>query len=290
MTSENEILIPERVLLREYKNEDWLQNYIFNNPSVLGLGELDPIKREKRQPTGGRIDIVFEDTEKNILYEVEIQLGKTDESHIIRTIEYWEVEKRRYPNYNHKAVIIAEEITSRFFNVIYLLNRYIPIVAIKMEALLIEGQLDLHFIKVLDTFIQPEEEIESEAENVNEEYWASKTPEPNWEATQKLLTWFREIDNNLNVSFKKNNLPIGRRRNFLWIRPRKSNFMHLTFLILDEDVEEVENLLQEMGITPTLQKKRSDTTHIKFQLYLNIINDKKEDILKIFEISRDGSA
>ena len=46
------------------------------------------------------------------------QLGKTDESHIIRTIEYWDIERKRYPQYDHTAVIVAEEITSRFLNVI----------------------------------------------------------------------------------------------------------------------------------------------------------------------------
>ena len=55
-------------------------------------------------------------------YEVEIQLGPTDESHIIRTIEYWEIERRRYPQYEHVAVIVAEDVTSRFLNVINLLN------------------------------------------------------------------------------------------------------------------------------------------------------------------------
>ena len=49
-------------------------------------------------------------------YEVEIQLGATDESHIIRTIEYWDIERKRYPQYNHTAIIIAEDITSRFLN------------------------------------------------------------------------------------------------------------------------------------------------------------------------------
>ncbi len=44
-----------------------------------------------------------------MLYEVEIQLDQTDPSHIIRTIEYWDIEKRRNPNYEHQAVIVAEE-------------------------------------------------------------------------------------------------------------------------------------------------------------------------------------
>jgi len=46
-------------------------------------------------------------------YEIEIQLGATDPSHIIRTIEYWDTEKERYPQYDHCAVIVAEEITGK---------------------------------------------------------------------------------------------------------------------------------------------------------------------------------
>ena len=47
-------------------------------------------------------------------YKVEIRLGKTDECHIFRTIEYWDLERKRYPQYDHVAVFIAEDITSRF--------------------------------------------------------------------------------------------------------------------------------------------------------------------------------
>ena len=38
----------------------------------------------------------------------------TDESHIIRTIEYWDIERKRYRQYDHTAVIVAEDITSGF--------------------------------------------------------------------------------------------------------------------------------------------------------------------------------
>jgi hypothetical protein len=62
----------------------------------------------------GRLDLLLQDVDTNRRYEVEIQLGKTDESHIIRTIEYWDIERKRYPQYDHCAVIIAEDITSRF--------------------------------------------------------------------------------------------------------------------------------------------------------------------------------
>jgi hypothetical protein len=52
----------------------------------------------------------------NTRFEVELQLGPTDESHIIRTIEYWNIERRRYPQYDHVGVIVAEQITARTYS------------------------------------------------------------------------------------------------------------------------------------------------------------------------------
>ena len=39
--------------------EDLIQSFIFEDPSVLGLGDLSPIQREKNLPTGGRLDILL---------------------------------------------------------------------------------------------------------------------------------------------------------------------------------------------------------------------------------------
>lgn len=102
----------EKISLKNHPEikEDSIQQYIFDNPGVLELGDISPIRREKILPTGGRLDMILGDEETH--YEVEIQLGATDPSHIIRTIEYWNSEKKRYPQYDHCAVIIAEEITS----------------------------------------------------------------------------------------------------------------------------------------------------------------------------------
>ena len=96
------------------------------------------------------MDILLQDPEINKRYEVEIQLGKTDESHIIRTIEYWDIERKRYPQYEHCAVIIAEEITSRFLNVIGLFNGNIPLIAIQLTTYKNGDEYFLTFNKVLD--------------------------------------------------------------------------------------------------------------------------------------------
>ena len=79
------------------KNEFWLRDKIYDDPTILGLGNLQAVTKEKVQPQGGRLDLLLKNPEDDSMYEVEIQLGPTDESHIIRTIEYWESEKKRWP-------------------------------------------------------------------------------------------------------------------------------------------------------------------------------------------------
>src|ERR1700716_1608607 len=83
-------------------------------------------------------------------YEVEVQLGPSDESHIIRTIEYWDIERKRYPQYEHAAVIVAEDITSRFLNVIGLFNGVIPLIALQLRAMRVGNSVTLVCTKVLD--------------------------------------------------------------------------------------------------------------------------------------------
>ncbi len=114
----------ERIALRLHPelNEKWAQELIAADPSIIGLGDLVLREKERIQPRAGRLDLLLQDLETKRRYEVEIQLGPTDETHIIRTIEYWDIERKRYPQYEHFAVLIAEDITSRFLNVVALFN------------------------------------------------------------------------------------------------------------------------------------------------------------------------
>jgi len=126
---------PERLWLKNYPELDewWLQYRIGEDPTLLGLGDLVLKDRKRPQPRAGRLDLLLQDAETNKRYEVKAQLGKTDEAHIIRTIEYWDIERKRYPQYDHTAVIVAEDITSRFLNVISLFNGSILLVAIQLR-------------------------------------------------------------------------------------------------------------------------------------------------------------
>jgi hypothetical protein len=91
-------------------NERWLQVRIEEDPSLLGLGDINVVRREKSQPSGGRLDFLMYDPDRELRYEVEIMLGVLDESHIIRTIEYWDIERQRFPAYDHRAVIVPKKL------------------------------------------------------------------------------------------------------------------------------------------------------------------------------------
>lgn len=145
-----------------------MQERIADDPSLLGLGDLVLKDKQQSQPRAGRLDLLFQDAEANRRYEVKIQLGKTDESHIIRTIEYWDLERKRYPQYDHTAVIVAEEITSRFLNVIGLFNGHIPLVALQMKAYRVDSSISLTFATVLDEMrlglVDEDEEVQEAAD------------------------------------------------------------------------------------------------------------------------------
>lgn len=159
-------------------NERWLQQRINEDPSILGLGDVSVKGVEVRQPRAGRLDFLLIDPETERWYEVEIQLGETDASHIVRTLEYWDIQRKRYPQYDHCAVLIAENVTSRFLNVIGLFNSTLPIIAIQLSALQVEDKIVLNFVKVLEEVIRGDEEGGEEqtwGQGVDHAYW-EKTP------------------------------------------------------------------------------------------------------------------
>jgi hypothetical protein len=111
---------------------------------------------------------LLQDPETKGRYEVELQLGETDEAHIIRTIEYWDIERKRYPQYDHCAVLIAEDITSRFLNVVSLFNGTIPPIAIQMQALKVGDSVTLVFTTVMDELSRGSIDEDEDAESCSD--------------------------------------------------------------------------------------------------------------------------
>lgn len=263
---------PETISLKnssEY-NEKWLQQKIEKDPSLIGLGDLEFRDTEKIIVGGGRLDTILYDPEELKRYEVEIQLGKTDETHIIRTIEYWDIESKRNPQYDHCAVIIAEDITSRFLNVISLFNGFIPIIAIQVKAVKFEDKISLFFTKVLDEtkFELLEEDIVTES--VNREYWEEKSNKKMIKLVDTIISQLDEVKDDYNLKYNKHYIGIeknGMANNFVNFKPRKNSV--IVHIRLDK-LEENDKLIEEYDVDEMEYEKR-------FKQYRFRINHKDLD-------------
>ena len=242
----------ERISLKNHPEikEDVIQSFIFDNPSVLGLGDLSPIRREKIQPQGGRLDLYLRD-EDNTRYEVEVQLGATDPSHIIRTIEYWDSERKRYPQYDRCAVIVAEEITGRFMNVISLFNGSIPLIALQMSAYKQGDEISLAFTKVLDRINLASDE-EEQYEITDRKFWETKSSSKMLGEVDRIFeSMKRDFISGYELKYNKFYIGMakdGSARNFLTFRPKK-NWLYITFKG-NEDVESLKKA-EEFGLELT---------------------------------------
>ena len=205
--------------------ESWLRDRISEDPSLLGLGEVDVKDVERRQPGAGRLDLLLQDVDTGKRYEVEVQLGATDESHIVRCLEYWDIERKRYPQYDHCAVLVAEDITSRFLNVVSLFNGFIPIIAIQVSALRVGDSLILHFTKVMDELVLgTEDEEEIVGPPADRAYWVAKSSEESVALAEQCLPLLRQVVPNLDVKYNRYYIGLvqdGRPNNFAIFRPKK---------------------------------------------------------------------
>ncbi len=220
-------------------NEKWIQQRLIEDPSLLGLGDVFIKDTERIQPTGGRLDILLHDPETNRRYEVELQLGKTDETHIIRTIEYWDTEKKRYPQYEHVAVIIAEDITGRFLNVISLFNGHIPIIAIQLSALRVGQDVSLVFTKVLDVVNLGTDE-EDEQQPSDRKYWESIASKETVALTDELLAMAVTFAPGYQLKYNKYYIGLnkdGISQNFISLKPRKNTIILHFKMVKDEEVD-----------------------------------------------------
>lgn len=245
------LVIPELISLRDHPefSEKWLEDQIVENPSILGLGEVEVRGRQRIQPRAGRLDLLLEDPESRKRYEVELQLGKTDEGHIIRTIEYWDIERKRYPQYDHCAVLLAEDITSRFLNVIGLFNGFIPIIAIQMQALKVDGGIALVFTKVLDELQLGVDDTATLEKIVRTRAdWEQRVTKSILQLVDELFENIKKLDPSYELNYRKYFIGLARSgvaNNFVYFRP-KQKFLKVTFKC--EQSEELEKQLEAAGI------------------------------------------
>jgi predicted transport protein len=243
---------PEKISLKNNPelNEKWVQEKISEDPSILGLGDLILKDKERMQPKAGRLDVLLQNADSNQRYEIEIQLGQTDESHIIRTIEYWDIERKRYPQYDHTAVIVAEDITSRFLNVISLFNGFIPLVAIQLNAIKVGENISIVCTTVLNEMsLGLVDEDEESHEVTDRTYWEEQRgSKMTVSMTDNILEIIRTFAPELSLKYNKFYIGLAKNEqtnNFVIFRPQKT-ILRLEVRLPRSD--EVETQLAGIGL------------------------------------------
>lgn len=277
---EQEIKIGKKIFIRNSgKDEYWLQDIIYADPTRLGLGDLVPVRKERKQSNGGRLDILLKDRADNSMYEVEVMLGETDPSHIIRSIEYWDNEKRKYPQRQHFAVLIAESFERRYFNVIQLLSLTVPMIAIQADLLEVGTEKILNFTKVLDVYVEPEDE--EDANPVTENTWKEKA---SWtlDTANIHLELLKEVEKNIEIKYTQSyiSLVINGKNNYHYDKRTKPNSV-IWFNVRDEEkAEAIKEILDKKEIVYNYNKYKD----FSFTMDKNFIVKNQDFFRKIHEI------
>ncbi len=133
------------------------------------------------------------------------------------------MERKSYQQSNHVASLIAEDITSRFLNIITLLNGSILLVAIQLNAIQIGDQIALIFTVVLDHRLglaHDEEEV------TDRTYWEKRSSKITVDMADEVLGLLKTFDQELTlkynkfyISVSKNNKPF----NIVIFRPKTTS-------------------------------------------------------------------
>jgi hypothetical protein len=266
---EKNIKLGKKVFIRNVgKDEFWLQDIIYANPSKLGLGNLVPANKEKKQANGGRLDILLKDAEDNSMYELEVMLGETDPS------------QRKYPQRQHFCVLIAESFDRRYFNVIQILSLNIPMIAIQADLLEVDGDYILNFSKIMDIYVEPEDE--EDAAVVTEQTWSEKAK---WTlgTARKLLEIISEGTKNAILNFTQSyiSIMIDGRNSYLFDKRTKPNSV-LWFCVKDEEKEEaIKNLLNTKNIVYSFNNKYKD---FSFTIDQNFVDENRGILAELHDL------
>jgi hypothetical protein len=167
----------------------------------------------------------------------------------VRTIEYWDIERKRFPQYDHTAVIVAENITSRFLNVISLFNGHIPLIAIQLRGMKVGGTVSLVATKVLDVMrlglVDEDEEVR---EITDRAYWERQGTKKTVAMADQLIEWIQALDPKFGAKYNKFYIGLardGQASNLAVFRPKKDWVRFEPRLERDEAVQQK---LEEAGL------------------------------------------
>ena len=124
-------------------------------------------------------------------------------------------------------MLIAEDITSRFLNIIALFNGSIPLIALQMQALKVGNHTTVVFTKVIDEMPRGlvDEDEDAEAAPADRAYWEKRGSKATVQLADELLGIAREIAPSLELKYNRFYIGLskdGQPFNIAVFRPRKT--------------------------------------------------------------------
>jgi hypothetical protein len=118
---------------------------------------------------------------------------------------------------------VAERITARFFNVLRLLNRSVPMIAVQLSAFRLgdADEIVIHPVTVLDVIEETGDPDVADVERVDRAYWEKKSTLVFLQAVDYIATLIRQGGIEPRITYNRGHIALGGTGyNFCWLHTR----------------------------------------------------------------------
>jgi hypothetical protein len=144
--------------------------------------------------------------------------------------------------------LVAERITSRFFNVVHLLSKAVPIIGLQANIVQIGAVKGLLFTKIIDFYQEPEDETVSQ-QIFDEAHWVANAP-GTLACAKFYRTRLEELYGEVPTKYFEDyiSLSVGGKAR-AWINRRKNERALIQIRVPEEKFQEVTDRLNQEGVS-----------------------------------------
>ena len=110
------------------KDEAWMRDWLKDQPTRLGLGELDVAEGASED------DGSFVATDEERCFSVEVKLGEMEASHGFQLLDNWARNRVLHPDKTHVAVLVTETAGERYRTTLETLAEHLPLVVVELQV------------------------------------------------------------------------------------------------------------------------------------------------------------
>jgi hypothetical protein len=108
------------------KDESFLKGWLEEQPSRLGLGELEVGE--------SATDDAFVLTDDERCFSVDVQLGEMEASRGFQVLDNWARNRALHPDRTHVAVLVTEVMSDRYQTTFETLSEHLPLVVVELQV------------------------------------------------------------------------------------------------------------------------------------------------------------